>query len=132
MRRAALQLGDTPFVVANVPLGRLGIEGGNLRGQKVDGRFKLFEALPFGGQETDGEVANAFRDLVAKDGECALALGRDEDAVPGGEVMADYIGDRIVFPVPGGPCTTTPSTSGFSSRSTMEICSSLKGLGKKN
>ena len=64
MRRCS---GDTPFVVSDVPLGRPGIEGGNLRCQKVDGRFKLFEALALGGQGTDGEVANAFRDLVAKD-----------------------------------------------------------------
>jgi hypothetical protein len=88
---AELQLGDTPFVVSDVPLGRPGIEGGNLRCQKVDSRFKLFEALALRGQETDGEVANALWDLVPKDGQRALALGRDEDAVPGGGVMTDYM-----------------------------------------
>ena len=97
----ALQLGYAPFAVADVPLGRSHIEGGNFRRQKIDGRFKLLEPLAFGGQETDCEVANTLRDLIAQDGQRPLTLGCDENATPGGEVMADYIRDRVSLPGSG-------------------------------
>ena len=77
---ATLQLGDPPFAIRDVALYWSGIKGGNLRRQKIDGRFQLLEALALRCQEADRQIANAFGDMVAKDSERAWKLAEEMES----------------------------------------------------
>jgi hypothetical protein len=85
----------TPFTVGDVAFRRPGIEGSDLRREKIDGCLKLLKPFAFGGKEADRQVTNPFRDLVTENGERALAFRSDENTPASRKIVANNIRDGV-------------------------------------